>query len=130
MHAVDTNVLVRIITAGDDAAQASRAMALMEKETIFITKTVLLETEWVLRRIYKIELGVVLGALRTVASTLNVEIEDADSVEIALDWSEDGMGFANALHLASSQRCAKFVTFDKGIKKTAPTEQKTRILQL
>ena len=102
MIALDTNVLVRLVT-GDDAAQASRAMALMEKETIFITKTVLLETEWVLRRIYKIELGVVLGALRTVASTLNVEIEDADSVEIALDWSEDGMGFANALHLASSQ---------------------------
>lgn len=44
MIAVDTNVIVRIVTH-DDPDQARRAVALFERERIFITKTVLLEVE-------------------------------------------------------------------------------------
>lgn len=63
MHAVDTNVLVRLLT-GDDASQTKRAVALFTKETIFIPKTVLLETEWVLRRLYRLDHKVVVSAFR------------------------------------------------------------------
>ena len=44
MLAVDTNVIVRIVTQ-DDPEQAQRAVALFEHEAIFIAKTVLLEVE-------------------------------------------------------------------------------------
>lgn len=48
MIAVDTNVLVRIVTR-DDKGQARRAVRALRGKQLFVAKTVLLETEWVLR---------------------------------------------------------------------------------
>ena len=53
MIAVDTNLLVRILT-NDDPIQARRAVKILKNDDIFIPKTVLLETEWVLRHGYGI----------------------------------------------------------------------------
>ena len=53
MIAVDTNVLVRLLT-GDDPAQTQRSVELFAQESILIPKTVLLETEWVLRYSYEL----------------------------------------------------------------------------
>ena len=129
MHAVDTNVLVRLLTR-DDAVQLNRAATLFGKEAIFIPKTVLLETEWVLRRLYRLERMVVVNALRKLSGLGNVEIEQPLAVTQALQWCEDGMDFADALHLASSQTCRKFATFDGQIKKSAPKEIKQMIMVL
>lgn len=123
MHAVDTNVLVRLLT-GDDAAQAKRATALFKKEAIFIPKTVLLETEWVLRRLYRLDRAIVVGSLRKLGGLGNVELEQPLVVAQALQWCEDGMGFADALHLASSHNANKFATFDEQMKKGAPPGSK------
>ncbi len=129
MHAVDTNVLVRLLT-GDDAEQTRRAAALFKKDAIFIAKTVLLETEWVLRRLYGLERDAVVGALRKVSGLPNVEIEHPLAVTRALQWCEAGMDFADALHLASSRTGARFATFDAGLKKTAPREIKAVVVLL
>jgi predicted nucleic-acid-binding protein len=117
MHAVDTNVLVRLL-ANDDAEQSKRAAALFKKETIFIPKTVLLETEWVLRRLYHLDRIVVVNAFRKLSGLPNVEIEQPLAIVQALQWCEGGMDFADALHLASSQNASKFVTFDEKMKKS------------
>ena len=53
MVAVDTNVLVRLLVA-DHAAQATRAAAVFRAGRVFIPKSVLLETEWVLRYSYNL----------------------------------------------------------------------------
>ena len=53
MIGVDTNLLVRLLT-NDDPGQAQRAAKIMESDDIFIPKTVMLETEWVLRHAYGI----------------------------------------------------------------------------
>ena len=52
MIAFDTNLLVRI-AVNDDEKQAEIAEQLLETHQVFIPRTVLLETEWVLRSIYK-----------------------------------------------------------------------------
>ncbi len=44
MLAVATNVVVRFLT-GDEPAQAARARAIFQRETVFLAKTVVLETE-------------------------------------------------------------------------------------
>lgn len=129
MHAVDTNVLVRLLT-GDDADQTKRAAALFKKETIFIPKTVLLETEWVLRRLYRLDRKTVVSALRKLSGLGNVEIEQPLVVTQALQCCEDGMDFADALHLASSQNCRKFATFDEQLEKSAPAGTKPAVLLL
>jgi predicted nucleic-acid-binding protein len=126
MHAADTNVLVRLLT-GDDAEQTKRAAALFKKEAIFIPKTVLLETEWVLRRLYRLESKVVVNAFRKLSGLGNVEFEQPSVVTQALQWCEGGMDFSDALHLASSQNCRKFATFDEQLKKSAPAGTKTTI---
>lgn len=118
MTAVDTNVLIRVITR-DDKAQAARAVAfLKEQERVFLAKTVLLEVEWVLRSTYKFTRSEVLSGLRSIVSVHNVEVEDGAVVEQALSWYEQGMDFADSLHVASvgTQR---FVTFDDALQRRA-----------
>lgn len=129
MHAVDTNVLVRLLT-GDDVEQTSRVAALFKRESIFIPKTVLLETEWVLRRLYRLERKAAVSALRKVSGLANVEIESPLAVTQALQWCDAGMDFADALHLASSHTSAKFATFDAQLKKSAPKDIRQSIVLL
>jgi predicted nucleic-acid-binding protein len=117
MTALDTNVLVRIIT-NDDRAQAARAATfLREQERVFIPKTVLLELEWVLRSAYRTEPSAVVSALRDILSVSNVEIEDEAAVTQAIEWHERGMDFADALHVASAGRERKFATFDNRLRR-------------
>jgi hypothetical protein len=42
--------VVRFLT-GDEPAQAERARSIFEREAVLLLKTVMLETEWVLRRV-------------------------------------------------------------------------------
>lgn len=51
MRGIDTNVVVRFLT-NDDKRQAKAARAAIEAGDIFITTTVMLESEWVLRSGY------------------------------------------------------------------------------
>ncbi|CRI63685.1 conserved hypothetical protein [Thiocapsa sp. KS1] len=118
MLAVDTNVVVRIV-ANDDPEQSPRAVALFERERIFLTKTVLLETEWVLRFSYKLSRETVVCALRKVIGLQQVEVETIGVVAKALDWHEQGMDFADALHLAGSTKAIEFATFDEKLIKLA-----------
>jgi len=50
MVAIDTNIVVRILT-NDDPPQVARARRLLQGETAWIGLAVLMETEWVLRMI-------------------------------------------------------------------------------
>ena len=53
MIAIDTNIVVRVLTA-DDPGQTKIAAELLRANAVWISKTVLLETEWVLRHGYKL----------------------------------------------------------------------------
>ena len=120
MHAVDTNVVVRLLV-DDDPAQVKRATALFRKESIFIPKTVVLETEWVLRRLYRLDRATVVASLRKLGGLKSVEFEQPLVVAQALQWCDEGLDFADALHLASSHGHAdKFATFDVAVKRDAP----------
>lgn len=127
MIAVDTNVLVRLLTA-DDSAQTERAVALFRKGQILIPKTVLLETEWVLRFSYKLSPGVIGAAFRRVCGLSQVRIEDPLAVMTALKTYDGGMDFADALHLASAGNAQAFATFDVALKKRAGRHAKVRLL--
>jgi predicted nucleic-acid-binding protein len=112
MIAIDTNVLVRLLV-NDDPAQSPRAAALFAAEEVFIAKTVLLETEWVLRLSYDLPREAVGVAFERLASVSSVTLEDAETVRAALSAHAAGIDFADALHVASARGAARFVTFDK-----------------
>ncbi|WP_158742918.1 type II toxin-antitoxin system VapC family toxin [Acidisphaera sp. L21] len=118
MRAVDTNIVVRYLT-GDDPKQADKARALIGSEPVFIPRTVMLETEWVLRGVYELPPGQIIPALRALAGLRGVSVEDAALVATAMDWAEAGMDFADALHLAAAAECEAFITFDKRFARSA-----------
>jgi predicted nucleic-acid-binding protein len=118
MLAIDTNLVVRYLT-GDHPQQSARARQLIDREDVFVTVTVILEVEWVLRSAYGYGPAEIAKALRAFGGLPTVELEDALIVSSALDLSEAGMDFADALHLGKSARCTSFVTFDRNFVKAA-----------
>jgi predicted nucleic-acid-binding protein len=116
--AVDTNVVVRLL-AGDDARQTARAATLFRTEEIWLSKTVILETEWVLRSLYHFRGAQLCAAILALTNLPAVRVEDPAAVSQALEWATLGMDFADALHLASRGESAKFATFDEKLVKRA-----------
>lgn len=117
MISVDTNVLVRLLTA-DDQAQAREARRLFEEESIYITKTVILETEWVLRYAYAFDAEAIARAFKTLLGLDQVTVEDSQQVAVAVTALLQNMDFADALHVAGSRRHV-FATFDRKLSKRA-----------
>ena len=118
MIAIDTNILVRLL-ANDDPAQSPRAARLFADEDVFVPRTVLLETEWVLRFSYELSRSTIHAALERVLAVASVVVEGPAEVGLALDWYRAGMAFADALHVASSAGAARFMTFDAKLRRAA-----------
>ncbi len=118
MIAVDTNIVVRVLTR-DDSEQAPRARALLEAGSAFVPKTVVLETEWVLRSLYRFDRAAIEDGLTRLLGLPGLEIEDRPAIARALEWYGQGLDFADALHLASSSRAESFVTFDRALRRRA-----------
>ena len=113
MIAVDTNLIVRYLTR-DDPEQSTRAMAVFGgDEAVFVSTTVLLEVEWVLRAAYGFDRERVADALRAFAGLPNLAVEAPGALVTALGWAAHGMDFADALHLAQAEGCEVFLTFDQ-----------------
>lgn len=112
MRAVDTNIIVRYLV-GDDLAQSQKTQDIVGHEPVFVPRTVLLEAEWVLRKLYGMAPTPIIRALRAFVGLPGVSAEDAASVAKAMDWAEAGLDFADALHLAAAVHCVGFITFDK-----------------
>jgi predicted nucleic-acid-binding protein len=118
MIAIDTNVVVRLLT-GDDPEQFKIASAAVQRQDLFLCKTVLLESEWVLRFTYRFSreaIGVGFGKL---LGYENLQVEDRDAVLRSLSWYSQGMDFADALHLASCADAERFLTFDRPLAQAA-----------
>ena len=118
MRAIDTNVIVRFLTA-DDPEQAQAARRVIEAGEVFIGTTVALETEWVLRSGYQFSSPEIAAALRGLGGLPGVTLEEPAEVAQALEWMGEGMDFADALHLARSDHCSTFLTFDRKLAKRA-----------
>lgn len=112
MTAVDTNVLVRLLTA-DDAGQAAAASALFAAGPIWIAKTVLLETGWVLRGLYGFEESAIREAFTRLLGMKSVHTEDKPSLAAALALTAHGIELTDAIHLSSRPPSAAFVSFDR-----------------
>jgi predicted nucleic-acid-binding protein len=112
MIAVDTNVLVRLLT-NDEPGQAAAARRLFASEPIWIARTVLLETAWVLHSLYGFEQSAIGDAFTKLLGLKNVRAEEESSVAEALTLTAHGIEIADAMHLCSRPPGARFVSFDK-----------------
>ena len=118
MLAIDTNLVVRYLT-GDHPQQSAKAKAVINGEQVFVSTTVMLETEWVLRSAYGFDAKRVCNALRGFGGLPNIVFEDPGLVAFALDRMDDGMDFADSLHLGRAASCDAFLTFDQRFVRSA-----------
>lgn len=118
MISIDTNLLVRLFT-NDDKKQAKFAEELIENNAIYIAKSVLLETEWVLRYTYQLGSDVIRKAFEGLLGLAQVTVEDPACIIKTMQWYSLDFDFADAMHLSSSQAADSFATLDKSFIKNA-----------
>ena len=118
MRAVDTNVLVRLFVH-DDSEQVKAAAKALASGPIFISKSVIVELEWVLRGVYGRPPAEIASLLEQLISKADVDVEDAAAVTRAISWFKRGMDLADAVHLASSRHVDSFLTFDTALRRRA-----------
>ena len=114
---LDTNVFARYLL-NDDAAQGTAAAALLKQGTVTAAPTVFLELVWVLESCGCTRAEVAKG-LRHLLGLPNFKLREFDAVFRAVQWYEEGLDFADAMHLASGDGGAAFYTFDRGLIKRA-----------
>ncbi|HWR87737.1 MAG TPA: type II toxin-antitoxin system VapC family toxin [Acidiferrobacterales bacterium] len=118
MIALDTNVLARYLL-NDDQAQAAEAERFLETaQSFYVSATVWLELAWVLES-YDCSAGEISKAFRHVMGLPNLHTNEPIALLRALAWFEQGMDFADALHLALAAPAESFATFDRDLAKKA-----------
>ncbi len=124
MIALDTNVIIRILTH-DDPAQLAAIGRLFESnpdETFLVPDVVLAEVVWTLRATYRWERTQIAAALRRLAAKPDVEFANRDQVDAALIALEAGGDFADELILARARAdgCSALATFDLDLARRHP----------
>ena len=108
---VDTNVLARVLT-NDGTEQSALASACFRINKIFITDTVLVETEWVLRSRIKLDRATIVELFSALLSWPNVSFQSREKIIATADAPRVGLDFADAIHLFGSADCEAMITFD------------------
>jgi predicted nucleic-acid-binding protein len=103
----------------DDPQQAAAARALFAAGPIWIAKTVLLETGWVLRSLYGFDESAIRDAFTKLLGLKNVHTEDKASMAAARSLTVHGIELADAMHWSSRPAGAVFVSFDRSFVRRA-----------
>ncbi len=122
MRALDTNVLARFFIDDPDDPQSAKqrpvAVDAMSSRS-FVSVTVLLEFEWVMRGFYELERTKIASVLMALAGIEHVSIEDRGAVMAAVQAYQQGFDFADALHVVRSTQSSAFATFDRTLARRA-----------
>jgi predicted nucleic-acid-binding protein len=119
MLAVDTNVLVRLITR-DDHKQVATAEQFVANGA-WISHLVLAETSWVLSASYDLEPSAIATAMEMLLNHRNLALEDPDVVEAAIEHfrKRPALGFSDCMVLEIARKAGHVPlgTFDKNLGK-------------
>lgn len=115
--AVDTNIMIRLAMR-DDEIHYHKAMTLLSGHQFFISQTVQLEMEWVLRSRYKQSCAEIADFFTLLLQKNKIQCENEQDLLNAVCWYRLGADFADALHLAHTLSLP-FYTFDERFCKKA-----------
>ena len=125
MRAVDTNVLVRLITR-DDEKQVASAEAFVNKGA-WVSHVVLAETTWVLSAAYDLGHADIATAVEMLLNHERLTIQDADVVDAALGHyrQKPALGFSDCLVLEIARKAGHIPlgSFDKALSKLDGVER-------
>jgi len=125
MRAVDTNVLVRLLTR-DDEEQVTRAEAFVSKGA-WVSHLVLAEATWVLSTVYGLGAASIARAIEMLLDHEHLAIQDAEVVAAALErYRKDRKpGFSDCLVLETARKAGHLPlgTFDRDLGKLDGAER-------
>jgi predicted nucleic-acid-binding protein len=121
MHAIDTNVLVRLLVR-DDPRQLDVAEEFIVKGA-WVSHLVLVETLWVLDAIYERSAAQMVAAVERLLAHADLTLQDADVVAAALGQfrTKPTLGFSDCLVLEVARKSGYLPlgTFDRQLGKVA-----------
>jgi predicted nucleic-acid-binding protein len=121
MRAVDTNVLVRLLTR-DDVAQVAAAEAFVAKGA-WVSHLALAETIWVLGAVYGVGSRAIATTVEMLLRHEHLAMQDADVVAAALERFREkpAVSFTDCLVLEIARKAGHmpFGTFNRGLAKLA-----------
>jgi len=121
MHAIDTNVLVRLLVR-DDPRQLDVAESFIAKGA-WVSHVVLVETLWVLDAVYDRSAAQILAAVERLLAHAELTLQDADVVAAALAQfrAKPALGFSDCLVLEVARKSGHLPlgTFDRQFAKVA-----------
>ncbi len=119
MRAVDTNVLVRLVTR-DDAKQVAAAEAFVEKGA-WVSHLALAEASWVLSAVYELDHSAIATAIEMLLNHKDLTLEEAEAVSNALEIfrKRPALGFSDCLMLEAARKAGHLPlgTFDRNLGK-------------
>lgn len=119
MRAVDTNVLVRLVTR-EDRKQAAAAELFISKGA-WVSTLVLVEGTWVLAAVYELTHPEIATAIEMLLHHKDLTIQDADTVAAALEHyrQHPALGFSDCLILEVARKAGHLPlgTFDRDLGK-------------
>lgn len=125
MRAVDSNVLVRLITR-DDSKQVESAERFVSKGA-WVSHLVLAETCWVLDSVYEVKCEQLVTAIEMLLNHEHITLQDADVVEAALVnfRGQATVSFSDSLIVEIARKWGHLPlgTFDRGLAKIEGTER-------
>jgi predicted nucleic-acid-binding protein len=125
MRAVDTNVLVRLVTR-DDRKQAAAAESFISKGA-WVSTLVLVEGTWVLAAVYELTPPEIATAVEMLLHHKDLTIQDADTVAAALEHyrQRPALAFSDCLILEVARKAGHLPlgTFDRDLGKLDGTEK-------
>jgi predicted nucleic-acid-binding protein len=125
MRAVDTNVLVRLIT-GDDPRQAASADTFIEHGA-WVSILAVVETAWVLSTVYELSATELAAGIEMLLKHKHLTLQDSDAVAVALELfrSRPALGFSDCLMLQLARKAGHLPlgTFDRLLGKVAGTQK-------
>jgi predicted nucleic-acid-binding protein len=117
MHAVDTNVVVRLLVR-DDPGQTRAAEEFCSRGA-WVSHLVFVETVWVLDAVYRRSVEQIASAIGMLLSHQYVTLQDADLVSAAFQLfrKRPALGFSECLVLATARRAGHLPlgTFDRNL---------------
>ena len=124
MRAVDTNVLVRLVTR-DDRKQVAAAESFVSKGA-WVSALVLMEATWVLTAVYELTHVEIATAIEMLLHHRDLTIQESDSVVAALEQyrSRPALGFSDCLILETARKAGHLPlgTFDRNLSKLDGSE--------
>jgi predicted nucleic-acid-binding protein len=125
MRAVDTNVLVRLITR-DDPRQSASADLFIEKGA-WVPVLALAEAIWVLASVYELSPAALATAIEMLLNHEDLTLQDADAVAAALELfrAKPSLGFSDCLMLQLARKAGHLPlgTFDRNLARVEGTQK-------